>query len=153
MTTQTELIRGKVAKILNTREVALNIGSEHGVEPGMFFDILSPAGLSIEDPDTGEYLGSVELPKAQVRIDRVYDKMSVASTYRTKRVNVGGGIESEVQSLTRKLFQPPKWETRYETLKTRESFEKDVEDLDERDSYVASGDPVVQVRAGNRKPS
>lgn len=29
-------IHGKVAAILNTREVALNIGSEHAVEVGMF---------------------------------------------------------------------------------------------------------------------
>ena len=138
MLTQTELIRGKVAKILNLRDVALNIGQKQGVELGMLFDILSTKGLDIEDPDTGEDLGSIELPKARVKISRVYDKVSVATTYRTERVNVGGvGLNA--------LFQPPKWETRYETLKIKESFERSGEDLDEHDSYVARGDVVVQV--------
>ena len=30
-------IRGKVAKVLNSREVAINLGSEQGVRPGMYF--------------------------------------------------------------------------------------------------------------------
>ena len=40
---------------------------------------------------------------------------------------------------------PPKWETKYETLKTEE---KTWEDLDEVDSYVKIGDPVVQILEG-----
>ena len=147
MVTQTELIRGKVARILSTREVALNIGKEHGIEPGMLFEILYAAGMVIEDPDTGEALGSVDVPKVRVKVTRVYDKWSVASTYRTKAVNVGGvGLDtSSYQTLTAKLFQPPKWERRYETLRTRGSFEHSAQDLDEEDSYVTIGDAVVQV--------
>ena len=154
MATRTELIRGKVARILSTQEVALNVGSEHGVERGMLFDILSPKGLGITDPDTGEELGSVDLPKAQVKVSRVYDKMSVANTYRTKSVNVGGTSSLGMGlDLTARLFQPPKWETRYETFRTKESFEQDREDLNEEDSYVASGDPVVQVPTDDEQSS
>ncbi len=147
MVAQTELIRGKIAKILSTREVALNIGKEDGVKPGMLFEILYATGLGIEDPDTGEDLGSVNVPKARVKVTQVYDKLSVASTYRTKSVNVGGvGVDTNsYRTLTAKLFQPPKWKRRYETLKTKESFEHSAEDLDEEDSYVIIGDPVVQV--------
>lgn len=134
MTLSTELIRGKVAKILSSREVALNVGKKHGVELGMLFDILSPKGHLITDPDTGESLGSVELPKVRVRISRVNNNLSVASTYRTTRVNV---INAP--------FQPPKWEVRYETLKNGQSFESGAEDLDEKDSYVSRGDEVIQV--------
>ena len=43
------------------------------------------------------------------------------------------------------MFMPAKWETKYETLKTEE---KTWEDLDEEDSYVKIGDPVVQVLEG-----
>lgn len=35
------MLKGKVARILNSREVALNIGADAGVEVGMRFDILS----------------------------------------------------------------------------------------------------------------
>lgn len=139
MATQIEPIRGKVAKILSSREVALNIGREEGVEVGMIFDILSPKGSDIVDPDTGEALGSVDLPKTRVKITRVYDKLSMASTYRTKRVNVGGALTAAT------LFNPPMWETQYETLKIDGGFERSTEELDEADSYIATGDQVVQL--------
>lgn len=142
MATQTKPIRGKIARILNTREVAINVGEEHGVERGMLFDILSPKGLGIRDPDTGEELGSVELAKARVKVARVYGKISVARTFRTTRVNVGGPAYS--LSLSR-LFDPPKWETQYETLRIDEAIEPAADDLDEEYSYVATGDVVVQV--------
>ena len=147
MSTQTEPIRGKVARILNSREVALNIGKEHGVESGMLFDILSPNGLPIEDPDTDEVLGSVDLPKVRVKINRVYDRVSVATTYRTKRVNVGGlGLEpgGTVRAMSRSLFAPPKWETRYETLKIKEPSSHVKEDSETQDDYITRGDIVVQ---------
>ena len=47
-----------------------------------------------------------------------------------------------------RLFQAPTWETRYETLKSTGAFESTSEDLDEKDSYVSVGDPVVQVIDG-----
>ena len=78
MATQTKLIRGKIARILSTREVALNIGEQNGVALGMLFDIVSEAGLDIRDPDTDRELGSVELPKVRIKVTRVYDKLSVA---------------------------------------------------------------------------
>ena len=148
MTTQTEQIRGKVARILNSREVALNIGTEHGVQSGMTFDILAPGSGEVTDPDTGEVLGSVDLPKTRVRITRAHDRFAIATTYRSKRVNVGGagytGVGSAADNL-RKMFEPPRWETRYETLKSNGGFEATAEDLDEKDSYVSVGDPVVQI--------
>ncbi len=61
MADRAEPIRGKVAKVLNSREVALNIGEEQGVRIGMVFEILSPVGDVIEDPDTGDTLGSVDI--------------------------------------------------------------------------------------------
>ena len=138
MVTRIEPIRGKVARILNSREVALNIGREQGVKPGMFLEILSPKGFEIPDPDTGEILGSVALPKVRVKITRIEDNVSVASTYRTKRVTPGKPP----------LNQTIKWETYYESLKNQAAFEKAMEDLDEADSYVSTGDPVVQVLDG-----
>ena len=135
MGTPNEPIRGKVAKILNSREVALNIGKDDGVNLGMVFEILAPDGDVIKDPDSGETLGEVNLAKTRVQIKDVTNRFSVATTYRSKRVDVGGTT----------LFQPPKWETRYETLKKQESFESAAEPLDAWNSYVSIGDPVVQI--------
>ena len=140
----TEPIRGKVARILNSREMVINVGSGHGVVVGMRFDIMDAKGEDVQDPDTGELLGSVERSKVSVEVSKVQQRLSVASTYRKERVNVGGaGLGNSPMS---QLFMPARWETRYETLKTEE---KTWEDLDEEDSYVKVGDPVVQVLGGN----
>ena len=138
MVAKTEPIRGKVARILNSREVALNIGSEQGVKPGMFLEILSPKGFEIPDPDTGKILGSLDQPKVRVKVTRVDSNVSLASTYRTKRVTAGR------PPLNQRLM----WEICYESLKGQGVFEKTTQDLDEADSYVSTGDPVVQVLDG-----
>ena len=133
-------IRGKVARILNSRELVINLGTEQGVVIGMTFDVLDPKGEDIKDPDTGEILGSVERPKVRVKVNNVQDKICVASTYKKTEINVGGsgfGIGGFADYLMR-----PKWITKYESLKTEE---KTWEDLSEEKSYVKTGDPVVQV--------
>jgi hypothetical protein len=134
-----EPIRGRVARILNAREVALNIGSRDGVQVGMHFDILDPKGQDIHDPDTRELLGSIERPKIRVEVKEVEERLSVASTLRSRKENIGGvGTMADLG----RLFQPPHWVTVYETFK---SDEHAWEDLDEKDSLVKTGDPVVQV--------
>ena len=134
--TQVKPIRGKVARVLNEREVAINRGSDHGVEFGMKFNILEPESQEIRDPDTGEALGRIENRKVQVRVSSVYNRMAVAETFVVRRVNVGGsGIGLGV-------FTPPRWENRYETLKRGDAR---VNELSEFDSYVSVGDIVVQI--------
>ena len=112
------LIRGKVARVLNEREVAINVGSAKGVVVGMYFDVIEDE--EIRDPDTREVLGSIDRPKVGLQVTHVQEKLSVAMT----------------RTWSLKL---PKWITEYETLK------KEWVDLDENDSRVKVGDPVVQV--------
>ena len=137
----TEPIRGKVARILNSREMAINVGSRCGVTVGMRFEVMDPKGEDVRDPDTEEVLGSLERPKVRVEISKVQERLSVASTYKKETVNVGGfGIG--IGAPFARMFMPEKLATTYETLKTEE---KTWEDLEEADSYVKTGDPVVQV--------
>ncbi len=151
MTVQTKRIRGKVAQVIDSREVALNIGSEHGVELNMLLDILTPKGQDIKDPDTGEVLGSVERAKTRVKVIQVKERLSVASTYRKRRVNVGGGgiPVYGISASAARLFEPPKWETRYETLKTNETT---WDELTEEESYISTGDPVMQIFDEDESP-
>ena len=105
-------IRGKVARVFNSREVAINLGSEQGVRPGMYFDVLAQYE-DIVDPDTNEALGSIERPKIRVKITRVQEKLSLASTL-DREIHVGGMPLGEFS----RLLMPPKWVKKYETLKT-----------------------------------
>ncbi len=134
-----DLIRGKVARVLNSREIAINLGKEDGVVVGMYFNVMDRKSEDITDPDTGELLGSIERPKVGLKVTIVQEKLSIASTYKATRVNIGGELETSVLS---RMLMPPKWVTKYETLKTEE---KTWEDLNEAKSYVKVGDPVVQV--------
>ena len=140
MATQVKPIRGKVAQILSSREVALNVGLHDGVEIGMLFDIVTPKGHDITDPVTGDVLGSLDRPKVRVKIVSVQDRLSVAATFRKKRENIGGS--SDLIGLYSRMSSPPRWITKYETLKTTDST---WEDLPDEDSYISKGDPVVQV--------
>ena len=135
-------IRAKVARILNSREIVITAGFNLGVENGMYFDVIAPDNESIIDPDTGEDLGSVERSKVRVQIVEVKEKLSVASTYRKNKVNVGGEGLGGLSALLGNWTNPPKYVTRYQTLKTNEGS---WEALPESKSYVQRGDPVVQV--------
>tara|TARA_B100000749_G_scaffold237176_1_gene195639 strand:+ start:415 stop:876 length:462 start_codon:yes stop_codon:yes gene_type:complete len=139
-----EPIRAKVARVLNSREIVFTAGEDKGVVVGQYFDVMDPKGEDITDPDTGEVLGSIERPKVRVQVTQVQERLSVASTFKKTRTNVGGSASSvfgELGAVSRALM-PPKYVVKYETLKTDE---KTWEDLDEEQSYVKTGDPVVQV--------
>ena len=138
----TEPIRGKVAQVLNDREIAINLGFAKGVTVGMHFDVVNVNGENIIDPDTGEVLGSVNIPKVRVRVTQTQEKLSVATTYRTEKVNIGGTSGFRTLGPFARSLMPPEWITKYETLeKTAETPEP----FDEKDSYVKIGDTVVQV--------
>lgn len=138
----TEPISGKVASVLNSRELAINVGSNDGVKKGMQFDVLVEP-KNIVDPDTGEKLGTIERVKVRVQVKNVQERLAVATTFRVKKVNVGGvNFASGHRGGFSRLLMPPKWIKKYETLKTEE---KTWEALDEEESYVNTGDRVIQV--------
>ena len=137
----TEPIRGKVAQVLNEREVAINVGAARGVTIGMYFDVMDAPDEDIRDPDTEEVLGSIERPKIRLKITHVQEKLSVASTYRSEQVNIGGSGYDILGPFSRSLM-PPNWITKYETF---EKTEESSTPFEEKDSKVKTGDSVVQV--------
>ena len=145
-------IQGKVAKILSSREIVLNIGIEHGVDLGMSFDVMAASESDIVDPDTNEVLGSIRRPRVRVKVTHIQSKISVASTFQSKRVNLGGSglfLNPALRfgPIARSLM-PPSWVSEYETLR---KTEKTPETFNEKDSKVKVGDPVVQVTASSQE--
>jgi hypothetical protein len=136
-----ELIRGQVARVLNTRELLINRGSADGVRPGMRFAVLDPQSENVKDPETGDVLGSIFRPKVSVEVKQVEPRLCLAATYRKTRVNIGGSGSFALPTLAG-LFEPPNFVDRYETF---ESSDQTWEELPESQSFVKIGDPVTQI--------
>lgn len=131
-------IHGKVASVLNEREIAINVGTTDGVIVDMLFDVMDPRYSNIKDPDTEEVLGSIERSKVRVKVIEVQDKLSLATTFRTEEVQIGPRVSD---------FAVPSggWITKSETLKIGGKLGDAPDDLEESQSYVKTGDPVIQV--------
>ena len=127
-----DMLRAKVAKVLNSTDLALNRGAEHGVEVGMRFAILSDRGADITDPDTQEVLDSVEIAKTLVKIISVTPRLAVGRTFRSK--GASGGIVAALSFMNTG--------ERAETLRTDERRVQ--QDLDPKDSFIKAGDEAVQ---------
>jgi hypothetical protein len=132
-------IEGAVAKILTARELVINRGSKDGVEVGMKFQVLDPKAENVEDPETGNVLGSIDRPKVEVETTRVADHLSIARTFHSQRQNLGG---LSISAALARQFEPIRLHERYETLRTDEAT---WEDLDESKSFVKTGDPVREI--------
>ena len=129
------MIEGKVAAILNSRELAINRGAEHGVLEGMRFEVLDTSVGKITDPETGEPLGLIEAVKVRVEVTDVNDRFSVAQTYEM----MGGSGLLMSQSLSALLKYEP---AKVRTLKTQEAL---FAPLSEQESYVKRGDVVREI--------
>jgi len=131
-----DLIEGKVAGILNERELTINIGLNNGVIEGMKFSILSMEPIEICDPETHEKLGIVDREKIKVIAAEVKEKFSICKTYR-KWTTVGSPFANIAA-----LMVAPRVE--HETLKVSDSSLPPP--LSEEESYVKIGDRVIQVK-------
>lgn len=132
-------IAGKVAEILNERDLVINQGAENGVVEGMKFKVSEPE-VAITDPDTQALLGVLTREKIRVRVSEVYPRFAVAKTYETyptrklpglnyalDAFNPGGVAVSEVRKLK---FGPAAAGWPF---------------IDATGSSVSIGDPVVQL--------
>jgi hypothetical protein len=130
-------IRGKVAEVVSDREVILNRGLEHGVRDGMYFSILDPAAVGITDPDTGEPLGDIKVVKIVVLATEVAPKLTLARTFRSRRVNVGGSGGFGLGAVARAM-QEPEYVEKVEKLTLDKNSPRKI---DPKDSVVGRGDP------------
>lgn len=134
-----EPMQGRVAAILSTRDLVINRGAAHGVAVGQRFAVLDPAGTDIIEPETGVVLGSVRRSKVKVEAITVEPRLAVCRTYESYTTKSGGsGLDERVLG----LFQPSRTEVHFKTLKANDAL---WEELNEAESYVKIGDPVVEV--------
>ena len=132
-------IQGKVAKILNDRELVINRGSDNGVKKGMKFEVIEESE-EVLDPDTQTSLGNITREKVRIKIDHVQPSLSIGRTYETYQVS--SGILSGLSTLA-EFYRPYAPTTRVRTL--RSSAEFSGRPIEEGDSYVEIGDKVIQI--------
>ncbi|MCA1578338.1 MAG: hypothetical protein LC794_13355 [Acidobacteria bacterium] len=144
--TKTQRIEGRVAQILNARELVINIGLESGVTEGMKFAVLSESPTEIRDPETDELLDTLDREKVRVKAVEVRPKITICKTYVTT-VITGGRFHGSaldtvmnVATFARELRPPT---TIVETLKAED---KDIlPPLSPEESYVKIKDRVIEI--------
>lgn len=127
-------IEGKVAEVLNQRELVINRGSEHGVKDGMRFEVIDET-LEFLDPDTKEPLGTITRPKIRVSVSDVQPRFSIARTYETYQVREASPL---LDVLPRTLTK----------VKTISEYNDEFSDVayERIRSLVSVGDKVVQMQ-------
>lgn len=93
-------VEGKVAKVLNDREVVINRGKDHDVEMGTRFKIMET--VEIQDPDTGRSIGTITREKIRVKVVHLDQSISIARTYET--VKIDGSQPDLVGESIQRLF-------------------------------------------------
>ena len=133
-----EPLEGKVAQILNDRELVINRGSNDGVEFGMKFKIVE--SLTILDPDTSEELGSIERENIRVKVIDVQPAFAIAQTYQTYRTTGALNLLSRsLGQMTSSII------TEVRRIRTSEDFADDAK-------LVRGGEKVVQVDENEETP-
>ena len=127
------LIEGKVAKVLNGRELVINRGSDQGVANGTKFRVLD-SGEPILDPDTDKKLGSIDREKIRVKVVYTQPTLAVAQTYQT----YGTSSPLLLAELLGQRLQGTK-------VRTLRAPGRDFTRIDQDESIVDVGDRVVEV--------
>ena len=137
VTNKDTLLQGKVAAVLNERELAINIGTSKGVQVGMRFRVLAENPSEVVDPETAEILGYVDREKVRVQVVEVHERYAICRTYKTRTVK--GSALADL--FTTPAFTPSREVV--ETLKAADSAY--LPPLPENESYVKKGDRVEQL--------
>ena len=130
-------IQGKVAAILNERDIVINKGEKDGVSEGMPFQVKQP-DVPIRDPDSGAELGVLTRDKIKVRVVELHTHFSVAKTYETYSARVPSEVQQALSQFSGRTV------TRVRKILTK-SPELGSDTIGQEGSTVYVGDPVVQI--------
>ena len=130
------MIEGLVAQIISARELAINVGANHGVKEGMRFAVRAETPIEVHDPKTNELLDVIDREKVRVEATEVRSRITICRTYRTK-YTPAGPLYFRFPGLT----APP--HEKAETLKADDKSYP--EPLSPEESYVKIGDRIIQV--------
>lgn len=76
-------MEARVIKIISNQQIVLNVGAKQGVEIGDVFQLVDRDGEEVYDPETDEFLGTLDFTKAEVKVEKVYPKMCICVNNQT----------------------------------------------------------------------
>ena len=76
MSTDSPII-GRVAAILDDRQLVLSVGAQQGVTRGQHFAVFED-GPEVKDPVTGESLGTLDIIKAELQVAHAQERLAIA---------------------------------------------------------------------------
>ena len=86
-----EVIRGRVARVLDEQQVAINLGSDQGVAPGDDVQLLR--AVDVPDPlIEGESLGTAYVKKGSMIVDSVDTKFCIARVKKGRKPGNSVGV-------------------------------------------------------------
>ena len=136
-------IEGRVASILNSRELVINVGKKDGVEEGMIFAVITGDPIEIRDPESEEILDNILREKVRVEAREVREKITICKTYRMTFSPSAASINLAMMNILKSF---PQTETP-ETFKHSENATPPP--IAKEDQYVKIKDRVVQVITSN----
>ena len=75
-------MEAKIIKLVDEYKIAINKGSDDGIQKNYKFMIYEK-GDELFDPDTKESLGFLEIPKLQMRVFNIQEKMTLLESAET----------------------------------------------------------------------
>ncbi len=137
-------LKGRVAQILNERELVINLGREKGVKPSMIFAVMAEQNpVEIRDPESGEVLDIIDREKVRVEATEVRDKISICKTYRVRKTEINWFDQAfPIRNLPGWPYSPYEYHEA-ETLRSDEG--SSISTLAPEASYVKIGDRVVEI--------
>ena len=91
-------IEGKIVKILDECQIVINKGCRDGVIVNSSFVIFSISSEEINDPETGENLGKLEIVKGYVNAFHIQDRVTICTS-----VKIQGKEDNKTEPATQTL--------------------------------------------------
>ena len=128
---------GRVAQILNAKELVINIGRESGVKDGQIFAVMAESPIEIRDPVTNDLLDRIDREKVRVKAAEVREKITICRTFRQFH-----SVASQIGLVNSAMLEAFR-ESRPETLRIED--DSTPPPLTEEESYVKVNDRVIAV--------
>lgn len=111
----TDIITGKVVRVIDGLTIVINRGEAEGVTFENKF-LIYRLGEEIIDPDTNESLGVLELVCGEGKPTHIQEHMTTLHTSKTKNKKTKSVVKSGIFGNTEEIYDPETYEVPFENV-------------------------------------